>query len=218
MSPVTSPTQPSRSRAKLAIVVGGVALLAAAAVTVATGRGNRMVDATIPAGTALVASLQGTISTENGEAGTPVRLELADDLSLGDGLVVRAGASIRGEVTHSQGGGRVAGAPELTIRFHELSVNGTDHAISAEPFRVRGKNDAAESAAMIGGGAVVGGVVGAITGAGTAEGAIAGAILGTGVAVATKGDQIVLPSGQKLRVRLTEPVTVSVAREKTPEQ
>ena len=37
-----------------------------------------------------------------------------------------------------------------------------------------------------------------------------GAVLGTGVAVATKGNQIVLPVGQKLRVRLAAPVTVTV--------
>jgi hypothetical protein len=34
-------------------------------------------------------------------------------------------------------------------------------------------------------------------------------VLGTGVAVATKGNQIVLPAGQRLRVRLTQPVSVS---------
>jgi len=199
-------------------IILGIALLGAVAVTMATGAGTRMVDATIPAGTTLVASLQGTISTENGEAGTPVRLELVEDLPLGEGLVVPAGSSIRGEVTHSKGGGRVAGAPELTLRFNELSIGGSEYPISAEPFRVRGKNDAAESAAMIGGGAVVGGVVGAVTGAGTVEGAVAGAVLGTGVAVATKGDQIVLGSGQKLRVRLTEPVTVSVSKQTAPEK
>ena len=39
-------------------------------------------------------------------------------------------------------------------------------------------------------------------------GAVVGAAIGTGVAVLTKGDQIVLPTGQRLRVRITEPVTV----------
>ena len=40
------------------------------------------------------------------------------------------------------------------------------------------------------------------------KGAVVGAAIGTGVAVATKGDQITLPNGQKLRVRLTREVTV----------
>ena len=60
-------------------------------------------------------------------------------------------------------------------------------------------------------GAILPGVVGAIAGS-TLKGAVVGAVLGTGVAVATKGNQIVLPAGQKLRIRIAEPVTVSYRR------
>jgi len=35
-----------------------------------------------------------------------------------------------------------------------------------------------------------------------------GAAIGTGVAVATKGDQLTLASGQHLRIHLAQPVTV----------
>ena len=73
---------------------------------------------------------------------------------------------------------------------------------------MRGKSDAAESAAEIGGGAVVGGVIGAVAGS-VVKGAVVGAVLGTGVAVATKGNQIVLPAGQRLRVTIVQPVTVN---------
>jgi hypothetical protein len=38
-------------------------------------------------------------------------------------------------------------------------------------------------------------------------------VIGTGVAVATKGNQIVLPAGQRIRVRLAEPVAVTYRRE-----
>jgi len=201
-----------------AIAAGlGLLLVGAVAVAVATSSGNKMVEVTIPAGTTIVAALQNTISTENGEAGTPIRLETVDALSLGEGLALPAGVEIRGEVTHSKGGGRVAGAPELTLRFNEMSVSGTDHRITADPFRLRGRNDAVQSVALIGGGGIVGGVVGAVTGAGTAEGAVVGAVLGTGVAIATKGDQLVVGSGQRLRIRLTEPVVVSVSKRAEPD-
>ena len=73
---------------------------------------------------------------------------------------------------------------------------------------LRGKDDLVESVAEIGGGAVVGGIVGAVAGS-AVKGAVIGGVLGTGVAVATKGNQIVLPAGQQLRVRLAAPVTVS---------
>ncbi len=193
-------------RAKIALGVLAVAAVGVLAATVVRS-GSGTVEATIPAGTRLVAALGQTISTEGLEAGTPVRLRTTEPVALGEGVSIPEGIEIRGEVTHARGGGRVAGAPELTIRFQEIEVGGTSHPISAEPFRVRGKDDLKESAALIGGGTVVGGVVGAIAG-NTVAGAAAGAVIGTGAAVATKGDQIVLPSGQKLRVRLTDPVTV----------
>jgi len=67
---------------------------------------------------------------------------------------------------------------------------------------VTGKSAAKESALEIGGGAVVGGVLRG------AKGAIVGAALGTGVAVATEGHELTLGAGQRLRIQLTQAVTV----------
>lgn len=187
----------------VALALAAVGVVAATAVS----RSSNVRTATIPAGTRLVAALGQTISTERGEAGQPVRLETSEAVRLSDGVVIPAGITIHGEVTHTKGGGRIAGAPELTLRFTRLVVDGRDYPITAEPFRVKGKNDALESVAEIGGGALVGGIVGAVAGD-ALKGAVIGGVLGTGVAVVTKGNQIVLPTGQKLRVRLSQPVTV----------
>jgi hypothetical protein len=170
--------------------------------------GSKRVEATLPTGTTLVGALKSRLSTEGLDPGQSVTLMTTAPVTLADKRVFPAGATIHGEVTHAQGGGRIAGAPELTIRFRRLEVDGEGYAITADPFRVRGKNDLKESVAEIGGGAVVGGIVGAIAGR-TVKGAVVGAVLGTGVAVATKGNQIVLPAGTRLRVRLAEPVKVS---------
>ncbi|MGH7561363.1 MAG: hypothetical protein ACRENB_10125 [Gemmatimonadales bacterium] len=202
-------------RARIALGVLGVAAVGVLAATVVGGGGT--VEATIPAGTRLVAALDRTLSTERVEAGEPVVLRTTQPLELGEEGTIPAGVTVRGEVTHAKGGGRIAGAPEITIRFHRIEVGGATHEITAEPFRVRGQDDLKQSVAMIGGGTVVGGVVGAIAG-NTVAGAAAGAVLGTGAAVVTKGDQIVLPAGQKLRVRLTEPVTVRFKPEPEPEE
>lgn len=186
-----------------ALILAVVGVVAAAVVT---RSGTR--QGTIPAGTRLVAALSGTVSTEKSNVGDRVTLTTTAPIELAEGGTLPEGAEVQGEVTHSEGGGRIAGAPELRLRFTQLSVEGRGYPINAEPFRVRGKNDAAESAVEIGGGAVVGGVIGAIAGS-TVKGAVIGAVLGTGVAVATKGNQIVLPSGQRLRVTITQPVVVS---------
>lgn len=170
--------------------------------------GPRRIKATLPTGTTLVGSLSNRLSTEGLRAGHSVSLTTRDPVKLADDRLLPAGVIIRGEVTHAKGGGRIAGAPELTIRFREMSVGGSSYPITAEPFRIRGKDDLVESVATIGGGAVVGGIVGTVAGS-TVKGAVIGGVLGTGVAVATKGNQIVLPEGQRLRVRLTAPVAVT---------
>jgi hypothetical protein len=187
-----------------AISVAAAGVLAATAVRHASGT----VKAKIPAGTRLVGVLDQTISTARTEPGAPVRLRTVQPLELAQGVTIPAGIVIQGEVVRARGGGRIAGAPDLTIRFTGLAIQGEPQDISADPVRVRGKDDAGESAVLIGGGAVVGGVVGALAG-NTAAGLAAGAVIGTGTAVATRGDQIVLPAGQKLRVRLARPVTVT---------
>jgi hypothetical protein len=66
----------------------------------------------------------------------------------------------------------------------------------------------------VGAGAVAGAILGGAVGGkhDVAKGAAVGAVLGTGVAVATKGDQIVLPAGQKMRVTLTSGVTVTLPK------
>lgn len=185
------------------LAVVGVGALAATAVT----RSSNMRTATIPAGTRLIGALDHAISTEKTDAGELVRLETTEPIRLSADVVVPAGITLHGEVTRSEGGGRISGAPELTLRFSRISLEGEDYAISAEPWRVKGKSDTKESIAEIGGGAIAGGIIGAVAGS-AVKGAIIGGVLGTGVAVATKGNQIVLPAGQKLRVRLAEPVTV----------
>ena len=194
------------------------ALYVAAPVLLAVGIGSAVIlgagperrEATIPAGTTLVAALDRTVSTEHIRVGDPVVLRTAQPVRLPDGGEVPPGATVHGEVTHARGGGRIAGAPELTLRFTALVIDDEIFALTSDPFRVRGHNDAGESAATIGGGAVAGGLVGGLLGGrkDVLKGAVAGAVIGTGVAVATKGDQIVLPSGVKLRIRLSAPVTV----------
>jgi len=177
-------------RTRLVAVILAVAAAGALAATAATLTSSGTKTATIPAGTLLGGALDRTISTERTDAGASVQLETTTPLRLSDDVIIPAGITIHGEVTHSEGGGRISGAPELTLRFSRLSLDGRDYRIAAEPWRVKGKSDTKESIAEIAGGAVVGGVIGAVAGS------------------ATKGNQIVLPAGQRLRIRLAEPVTV----------
>jgi len=168
---------------------------------------------TLTAGTEIVSALQNTIDTGQNKVGDKVALRTVEDVRINEVTVVPAGATINGEVTHIDPAGRVAGGAELTLRFTELvTPDGKSYPISATPLRLEGKGDAKKSALQIGGGAVAGGVLGGILGGkgDIGKGAAAGAVVGTGVAVATKGKQIVLPAGQKIKVTLDGPVTIVV--------
>ncbi len=188
----------------LALALGVIGVLAA----VTTSR-STPVTATLPAGTRLRATLDHTVSTESARVGDEVTLTTRGPLAVGAGDTLPGGVTLRGEVTHARGGGRIAGAPELTVRMTTLSVDGRDTPIATIPFRFKGKNDATESALEIAGGTVAGAVLGQVAGKAPVEGAVIGAAAGTGIAVATKGDQVVLPAGVTLRVELTQPVKLT---------
>jgi hypothetical protein len=192
------------------LVVGAVGVLTA---TMASRMETR--EASIPAGTRLVGTLEQTVSTRSNRVGDRISIVTREPLELREGAVLPEGVALEGEITHLKGGGRLTGAPELTIRFSRLAVQGRDYPVEAVPFRIRGRSSTPETAVEIGGGAVAGGVVGAIAGS-AVKGAVVGAVLGTGVAVATEGNQIVLPEGRRLRVELAGPVTVRYKPESKP--
>jgi type IV secretion system protein VirB10 len=204
----------SGSRIRSAFVLTALAAVALSG----AGCGKQLADAdskkteTLIAGTTLVASLQSTISTGKNKVGDRITLRTLEETRVNEMTVVPAGATVNGEVTHVDPAGRIAGGAELTLRFTELVMpDGKSYTISAEPLRLKGKGDAKESALQVGGGAVAGGIVGGILGGkdDIGKGAAAGAAVGAGVAVATKGDQIVLPAGQKIKVTLNEAVSIA---------
>ena len=178
--------------------VVGVGVVAA----VVLGRGGDKRTATLPGGTEFVASLNGSLSTDRNSVGDAVELRTVQPIRLEGDASIAEGATLRGTVTLVKGGGRISGAPELALKFTALEIDGHSYPIEADAFHVKGKSDAKESALEIGGGAVVGGLIRGV------KGAVVGAALGTGVAVATKGDQLTLAAGQRMRIRLAQPVTV----------
>ncbi|HEX9755444.1 MAG TPA: hypothetical protein VGA42_07035 [Gemmatimonadales bacterium] len=187
-----------------ALILGSAGVVAATVV-------NRKdaVDVTIPAGTAIVGALDRTLSTEDTEVGDRVSIRTTEPLQV-DQWTLPAGIVLRGEVTESREAGRVRTRAKLAIRFDELELDGREYTVSSQPFVVRGRSEGKSSLKKVGIGAVAGAVVGAVAGGGSgaAKGAAAGAVIGTGVAVATDGKDLVLPSGQRLSVRLNQPVTV----------
>jgi len=178
--------------------LAGVGVVAA----VMLGRGGDKRTATLPRGTEIVASLDGSLATDRTSVGDAVELHTVQPIRLEGDASIAEGATLRGTVTRVKSGGRISGAPELALKFTALEIDGQTYPIEADAFHVKGKSDAKESALEIGGGAVAGGLIRGV------KGAVVGAAIGTGVAVATKGDQLTLDAGQRMRIRLAQPVTV----------
>lgn len=169
---------------------------------------------TVVSGTAIAATLQTPVATHTSHVGEPVALRVTEPVRAGGVVVIPAGSTVHGTVTHVQPAGRVKGAAELTIRFTEIEVAaGSRYPVTCEAVRLVQRGDGRESAAEIGGGAAVGGVLGGVIGGknDVLKGAAIGAAVGTGVAVATKGEQIVLPVGHTISVRLAAPVVIATA-------
>ena len=168
---------------------------------------------TLLAGTTFTGTLQQTLNSGKNHVGDPFTLHTVLAKTVDGATVVPAGSKIHGHLSYVDGAGRVAGGAKLTLRFDSIELaDGTTHTISATPLRLEGKGDAKESALEIGGGAVAGGILGGVLGHGSgdvAKGAAVGAAVGTGVAVATKGDQIVLGPGQRVKVTLDAPLKVT---------
>ena len=74
---------------------------------------------TIPRDVTLVAALDQTISTEHSGVGDHVTLHTVEPIRLDAETQISEGVTLRGEVTHVKGGGRIAGAPELDLRIRE---------------------------------------------------------------------------------------------------
>jgi hypothetical protein len=166
---------------------------------------------TLPAGTAISATLVTAVATDKNHVGDAVTLRVTEPVRAGGVVVVPVGSIVHGTITHLRTAGRMKGASELTIRFTEVELAGGKRLpVTCEAFRLVQKGDGRETAAEIGGGAAVGGVLGGVIGGkdDVLKGAAIGAAVGTGVAAATKGNQIVLAAGRSLPVRLTAPVVV----------
>ncbi|MBI5836800.1 MAG: TrbI/VirB10 family protein [Candidatus Eisenbacteria bacterium] len=150
---------------------------------------------TLVAGMRAFARMQSRISSESARVGDEFQATLTDPWLLGSRVVVPAGTRVLGEVSEVEPTGRGKHKARLVLRFTRLEPE------DGEPVPLE--------AALIGGGALVGGIVGKITG-NAGRGAVLGAAAGTGAAVATKGEPVVIRPGRALRVVLQRDVRIPV--------
>lgn len=160
---------------------------------------------TVPEGTLLALVLETGISSATSRSGDRVVARLAEDVRVGEKVVVPAGSEVRGLVTAAVPSGRVKGDARLAFDFDTLVLAGTEHVIGTRPVDItapnRHKKDAATIGIGAGGGGILGGLLGGKKGAGIEV--LLGGATGTGVVLTTKGQEVELGAGTSVTIKLT---------------
>ncbi len=160
----------------------------------------------IPDGTEIAVRLDRTISSKTARPEDRIEASVAEPVRVGGTVAVPAGASVTGIVQAVEAARRPAHGGRLELSFDSLETR----AGQSVPIRSRVvslKEDSVDKS-KVGLGAVLGGILGAVLDGG--KGALIGVLVGGGGAVVgTKGDEVELPAGTVLTLRLDRPVPVA---------
>ena len=165
---------------------------------------------TIPDNSVLDVTLGTALASDTSRVEQRVTGTLASPVVIDGATAIPSGASLTGHVTHVDDSDKVKGRAELSFRFTRLSTGSVTYDIDTKPLTYVAEATKKDDAIKIGAGAAAGAVIGAIAGGkkGAAIGTAVGAGAGTGVVLATDGKEIRLAEGRKLKVSLTNPLTI----------
>ena len=184
---------------------------ARASVPAPVATGDRI---SVPTGTRLTVRTVDAIDSDRNRVGDKFAATLDQPLYVNDVLVVPKGADVYGRLEEAKEAGHLAGKAQLRLSLTGIVINGQTYALSTGDYELSGKSRTANTATKVGGGAAVGAIIGAIAGGGkgAAIGAGVGAGAGTAVQIATKGDQVHVPSETLLEFALDQPITIPASQ------
>ena len=168
--------------------------------------------ATVPAGTRLVVRMIDSVDSQTNHVGDRFRASLESDLVVNNVVVAPKGTDVYGRLAEAQQAGRIAGKAELKLELTDILIQNRMQPILTGEYELAGEARGGSTARRAAGGAAVGAVIGALAGGGkgAAIGAGVGAGAGTAVNIATRGEQVRVPSETLLEFRLEQPFTSQV--------
>ncbi len=160
----------------------------------------------IPPGTELTLSLETPLSSVDSEPGDLVvaKVERAID---GTGAIALPGATyVEGRVLEVRSSGCVKGRARVVAAFDRIILRGQPRRLETTPIVVEAESGAKRDTKIVAGATAAGAVLGAVLGgkSDAGKGAILGGGAGAGAVLATKGDEVDLPSGSRWTVRVRE--------------
>ena len=171
------------------------------AASAATSQSSSM---TVPAGTTISIRMIDSVDSATNQVGDQFHASLESDLTVNNVVIAPKGSDVYGKLEQVQSAGSIKGQSQLQLGLTGIRINGAIVPITTGDYEVAGASRGKQSAERIGGVAALGAVIGAIAGGGkgAAIGAGAGAGVGTAVQVATKGQQVRVPSETVLDFKL----------------
>ena len=163
---------------------------------------------TLPVGTEIEVRLQNALSSATAKVEERFEATTIADVNRANELVIPAGSVARGFVSSVSAAGRLNRKGSITLSFDQMIINGKRPPMRASLVKVI-EGSGAEDAKRVGAGAAVGAIIGGMLGGG--KGALAGVMIGAGGTVAaTEGSNADLPVGTILRIRLDQPLEVTI--------
>jgi hypothetical protein len=162
---------------------------------------------TVPSGTELDIRLSQRLSSDTAKVEDRFEGTTLIDLRQNGRVVIPAGSVVRGIVTDVKDAGRIERKGSLILTLDQIRINGRAYPIRGSVTQAIEAGGYKEDAEKIGAGAAVGAIIGGILGG--VKGAITGVLIGGGgVVAATEGEDVDLPEGTVLRMRLDSALTV----------
>jgi hypothetical protein len=172
----------------------------------ATGSRDSRDVSSIPDGTEIAIRLDRSVSSKTARPEDRIEASVTEPVRVGGTVAVPAGASVTGIVQAVEAARRPAHGGRLELSFDSMETR-EGRTVPIRSRVVSLKEDSVDKS-KVGLGAVLGGVLGAVLDGG--KGALIGVLVGGGGAVVgTKGDEVELPAGTVLTLRLERPVPMA---------
>ncbi len=171
----------------------------------------KTITVAIPAGMNVVISLTEDIETGQNNTGDSFSGTLVDPIVIDGRTVFAEGTIVNGTILNAVASGRLKTDAALSLTLQSIAE--TD--VQTDVIEDKASSHADRNKKLIGGGALVGGVLGALKGKnvkGALKGAVAGAAVGTGAAALTGKKNLRYDAGTMLQFTLAESAKATVLK------
>lgn len=180
----------------------------------------------VPKDTTIPLRLQNTVNSRTAYVGQAIYCETVYPITVDDRILIPVGSYVKGAVAQVVRPGRIKGKAQLGLRFTSITLpNGTTRLLRAtlsafagnenqgfrrDESKVEGESTKGQDAANVGVSAGQGAIIGGLAGRsakGVGIGAATGGVGGLILVLATRGREILLPSGTSLELQLAAPLS-----------